>query len=63
MLKAGPFPDQASCMVEAAQLARKNPEMVSNRTPGSNVEEVVGEFFCLLVQSGEKAAQDYMIPA
>jgi len=50
-------------MVEAAQLARKNPEMVSNRTPGSNVEEVVGEFFCLLVQSGEKAAQDYMIPA
>jgi hypothetical protein len=36
--------------------------MVSIPIPGSNVAEVVGEFFCLLIESGEKAANDYMTP-
>lgn len=63
MLTAGPLPDQAGCKVEAARLAKKNPEMVRSPIAGSNVEEVVGEFFCLLLESGEKAAKDYMTPA
>ena len=62
MLKAGPFPDQASCKVKAAQLAKKNPDMASSPIAGSNLEEVAGEFFCLLLESGEKAAEDYMKP-
>ena len=54
MLKAGPLADQDSCKAEAAQLTKKNPDMVSSQT-GT-------EFFCLLVESGEKAAKDYMTP-
>jgi len=62
MLKAGPFADQESCKVESARLTKKNPEMVSSQIGGSNVAEVVGEFFCSLIESSE-AAKDHMIPA
>lgn len=62
MLKSGPFQDQVRCKAEAAQLAKRNPEMVSTRIGGSNVHEVVGEFFCLIIDSGEKAAEEYMNP-
>ena len=63
MLKGGPFQDQESCKVEAAQLTKKNPEMVSTPIAGSNAHEVVGEFFCLIIDSGEKAAEEYMNPS
>lgn len=61
-LKGGPFQDQESCKVEAAQLAKKNPEMVSAPIGGSNANEVIGEFYCLIIDSGEKAAEEYMNP-
>ena len=55
MLKAGPFPDQASCKAEAARLTDKSPK------PEGEVVEVGPEYFCLIVGSGE-AAKEYMIP-
>ena len=54
MLKSGPLADQDTCKAEAARLTKKNPDMVSSQTGM--------EFFCLLVESGEKAAKDYMTP-
>lgn len=62
MIKAGPFQDQETCKVEAANLTKKNPDMVSRPIAG-NVQEVVGEFFCLIINSGEKAAEEYMSPS
>lgn len=62
MLKSGPFQDQASCKVEASKLAKKNSEMVSTPIADGNVQEVGSEFFCLIIDSGAKAAEEYMNP-
>ena len=63
MLKAGPLADQECCKAEAAKLARKSSATGPNPTPEGRVEVVEAEYFCLLLESGEKAARDYMIPA